>query len=644
MRTETMSRFFPAAAFAVGMFFASHLHALDVERPKVQTIDKFKVNVATGQVSQGLETVSIGGAMGLSHSISIEANELKFLHGFGYADKFWAETRVVQLSTTPGYRIPTVFRLTDYADSADFRVLSQGQYVSSFYNLPPPYTYVPVGDERHSLVSNNTELAWTKPDGTVVKFQRAANASAGATGLMREIAYPNGFTISIDALGLQGVRTNTGFQLKYLYEADHRPLDKPENPNLTQAPSPNQSSFQSGWSNRNPRYIKAINNAVEYCAPAAVTCSLTNTWPTVTFGWPAASPRTFYLGDTQSTVTLPSGAVAKFDFRAYDLAYNGTNVIPPYVPGREFSPRLIRVTPPGSDQPHYTYDYKNLFISQSSSLGGTWTMRAQTAGVITGATHINKSIGYTTMTPYQGGAYFNSGLGGGINRILMSPNSAQGNPDLISYAETEDGVVYFESSLRNFPFRFVKLTGPTEAYEYNRGNLWKVNVPINGAYRARIEYGYPGSCNAQNRSICNQPTSRRDANGNVTRFRYHAQSGQIEAITSPPNKVGFVAQTRYEYAQKRARFFNGGSSKVEGTPIWLKLAERYCINSNFTGTACSANDEVVTRFEYDHDNLLLSGMTVTDPGGAVRRTCYEYDIYGNQIGASQPKASLSACQ
>jgi YD repeat-containing protein len=640
-----MNRPFVRVALVVfAVLSVSSVHAVSVERPKVQTVDKFRVNVANGQVSQSLDTVSIGGGMGLSHSVSVHANELNFVHNFGFADKYWAETRVVQLSTSSGYLIPTVFRLSDFADAADFRVLSQGQYVANFHNLAPPYTYVPIGDERHSLVSNNDELAWTKPDGTVVKFLRAANASAGAAGLMKEIVYPNGFTITIDVLGMQGVRTNTGFQLKYLYEPDHRPLDKPENPNLTQAPPPNQTSFQSGWSNRNPRYIKAINNAVEFCAPAAATCSLTNPWPTVTFDWPAAAPRTFYLGDSQSTVTLPSGAVAKFDFRAYDLAYNDTQVVPPYVPGREFSPRLIRVTPPGSSQPHYTYEYKNLFITQSGGIHGTWTVRAKTAGVITGATHLSKSIGYTTMSPYQGGAYFNFGFGGGINRVLMSPNSLQGNPDLISYAETEDGIVHFEASARNFPSRFDKITGPAESYEYDRGNFWKLKLSVGGAWRDHVEYGYSGSCTEQTKRICNQPTTIRDANGNLTRLGYHAQSGQIETITSPAIENGLVAQTRYEYAQKRARYFNGSSTRVEGTPIWMKVAERYCINSNFTGSGCAANDEVVTRFEYDHDNLLLTGMTVTDPAGNFRRTCYQYDLYGNQIGVTQPKANMSTCQ
>ena len=63
-----------------------------------------------------------------------------------------------------------------------------------------------------------------------------------------------------------------------------------------------------------------------------------------------------------------------------------------------------------------------------------------------------------------------------------------------------------------------------------------------------------------------------------------------------------------------------------------------------TGSGCAANDEVVTRFEYDHDNLLLTGITVSEPAGATRRTCYQYDIYGNQIGVTQPKANMSSCQ
>jgi hypothetical protein len=37
-------------------------------------------------------------------------------------------------------------------------------------------------------------------------------------------------------------------------------------------------------------------------------------------------------------------------------------------------------------------------------------------------------------------------------------------------------------------------------------------------------------------------------------------------------------------------------------------------------------------------------MTVTESGGTVRRTCYQYDLYGNQIGVTQPKANLASCE
>jgi YD repeat-containing protein len=76
----------------------------------------------------------------------------------------------------------------------------------------------------------------------------------------------------------------------------------------------------------------------------------------------------------------------------------------------------------------------------------------------------------------------------------------------------------------------------------------------------------------------------------------------------------------------------------------MKTAEKYCINSSYTGTSCAAGDEVVIRFEYNNDNLLMTGMTVTEPlGGAVRRTCYQYDKLGNRIGAREPKAAVTSC-
>ena len=52
----------------------------------------------------------------------------------------------------------------------------------------------------------------------------------------------------------------------------------------------------------------------------------------------------------------------------------------------------------------------------------------------------------------------------------------------------------------------------------------------------------------------------------------------------------------------------------------------------------------MTRYEYNHNNLLLTGVTVTDQKtGVTLRTCYQYDIYGNRIGEISPNANLSSC-
>ena len=100
--------------------------AADIERPKVQIVDKFGVNMATGQVTQSLDTVSIGGAMGLSHRIFVYANEFAFSNSRGFSDNLRALTRYVNLSQQADYSPKAVLRVSDFSDSADFRVEVNG--------------------------------------------------------------------------------------------------------------------------------------------------------------------------------------------------------------------------------------------------------------------------------------------------------------------------------------------------------------------------------------------------------------------------------------------------------------------------------------------------------------------------------------
>ena len=122
-----------------------------------------------------------------------------------------------------------------------------------------------MGDERHTLEAIGNNFVWTKPDGTVVTFGRGTNSPKPASqgGTLTSIVYPNGFTVAVTLAGVS-VNTNTGFQLKRVFESDTRPIDKGGQPAYP-------SSAESGWSAQNPKYVYGVNAAVEWCSWSATS-------------------------------------------------------------------------------------------------------------------------------------------------------------------------------------------------------------------------------------------------------------------------------------------------------------------------------------------------------------------------------------
>ena len=79
------------------------------------------VNMANGQVTHSLSTVSIGGAMGLSHNVSVNANEFDFIGYRGFQDKFYARARNAQICPNPAVCAPSnVMRVYDFEDTMSF--------------------------------------------------------------------------------------------------------------------------------------------------------------------------------------------------------------------------------------------------------------------------------------------------------------------------------------------------------------------------------------------------------------------------------------------------------------------------------------------------------------------------------------------
>jgi YD repeat-containing protein len=94
-----------------------------------------------------------------------------------------------------------------------------------------------------------------------------------------------------------------------------------------------------------------------------------------------------------------------------------------------------------------------------------------------------------------------------------------------------------------------------------------------------------------------------------------------------------------------ATYYNNAQTQVRvqsSEGVSMKTSEEYCINSAASNGNCALGDEVVTTYEYNHPNLLMTGMLVTAPDGS-RRTCFKYDDYGNQIEVTTPNANLSSC-
>ena len=600
-------------------------------------VDKLGVNMVNGQVTHSLNTVSIGGAMGLSHSVSVYANEFNYLGYRGFGDKYYARARNAELCTSPGSCSPmNVMRVHDWEDTVSFAYYVGGTLQQNG-GVTSGYTYVAINDERHTLVASGNDLVWTKPNGTVVRFDRgtASPQPANKDGILTSVAYPNGFTITVTAAG-GSVNTNTGFQLKHFYVPDERPMDKPNDPALINA-GPLASSAASGWSSRNPKYVRGINAAVEYCAWTASNCTLTKSWPSATFDWPPGMPRTMFIGDSTVKVANAQGLTTTYTFRAYDLAYNEFGiVVPPYTAGREFSPRLQSIAPPGSGAVVLTYDYKNLF----GPVVGFDYGRLQKAGVITRATRQSLSATYNMLQPYYSDSQ--NGASGPGNITLVHLQARSGDPSAVYYADTGEGRVWYEETASGFIRQFDRIAAPRESYAYTRRNLTSITYS-GGSSQVAVIAEYPASCTPSTQKTCNQATRLRDKNGQWTDYTYHAPSGQVESVTYPANKQGIRPQTRYEYTQLSAHYYDANGSWINGSPIWMKTAEKSCINSSSTGNGCAGGDEVITRYEYNHNNLLMTGMTMTDPGGTTLRTCFQYDIYGNQIGDTQPKANLVSC-
>lgn len=641
-----------------------------VGEPEYSFIDRNNINVASGALFYQFNDLSIGvGALSLNHGISISSNNLVNYDAYyqGYKDKYQGGIRRVrqQIPTYNGFGgfyFWEYIYVYDHESSYKFEIKSGG----SFENL---------SDKRVTLdVVNSSTYLLTKADGTKIYYNSIDNIPTTITeefnphGIMQKIEYANGLEITIHkevnasvSSPIKSVTTNSGLQLKYIYDKHSRPLaiDKQSANNVSQIPA---SSFN--WSSTMPAKIIALNNAVETCPILGDSCSPTGEWPEVKYEWPDGMPAAMFIGLSEFSLTSASGVKTTFHHKAIDETafYSGTDdeylncgFQPPNgqvcKPDEKYFPHVIKVSNSLGKDIEYKYD---------STLGSydryKTIIKACQNNICEGYYVGNKAL-VTSPGSLPKPAYTRSGSNSykGISNLFNSWED-QGDYEIsVPYdVEMWDRRVYLNKDVANKVNKIEnKLNGTTTEYFYDTsGRLNKKDS--DGAITSIL---YPYSYTAcDNYRYCNKPSSISNRyylglgeTPIYTSYNYHPNSGQVASVTSPANSQNKIAKTVYSYQQYSARYLNAvGTLATSNRPIWLLSSKFSCQNSNVSGAGCSGNDKVETVYEYGSgstaNNLFILGKTITSQADGKSLTyCNKYDKYGNTIEESLPKSGITDC-
>lgn len=679
------------------------VYAKDLAPPDHQLMDKFGVNVATGQVTTSVPTVQIGGEMGLNHTAATHDSgfvtdynkfNLSGIPTTGFYETYDGNaiyTYVTNDSTrsvvvdgvTLSMKFLYAMQVFDKDGSENFifklNGVMQQSYSCNGASCPTPaaISFTPMKDKRNSLVWDGINLIWTKASGAKSYYPVDVGLSplTGARYKLAKLEYPNGFTIKIKRAGsaVGSVTTNTGFQLKYTYQSNTNGLDANKQ-NTTTNVAMNASNGvnippieSNAWAAKNAYQIIALNNAVDSCIevsagdPFANTCpalSLTTgsvkKWPRATFTWPNGMPRALYIGSSTISVTDAQNRITEFGLTAYKAA-NINFPTSDWVDNSDAiqAPRITSVKPATSNTITTRYIYSTDNGDYLTRGGG-----AVSATSLVGAANLslNKFSAVYCRVP-QCMVVDSTSTSDNIERVFIRADGGMFGNMLLS-ATLQGTMSYNYDTAQNTPYKYQPVTGPSQDFEYDsRGNLNKIVYNKGTTAPTEVYADFPATCT--NPKTCNKPTFVRDAKNNITNYIYHPDAGEVTSIRSPAMMVdgqSIEPVTRFTYQQKYANYYRDGASARTSaeSPVWLKVTEKTCMKTSTLGLdalgngSCTGgvNDEVAKTFEYN-DNLLVKGVTVTalNATGALetRRTCYQYDIYGNRIGETQPKAGLGSC-
>lgn len=608
-----------------------------ITAPIIDAVDENFVSVLSGKAHFTVPAVSLGDVSYIPNSI----NGPNFPKG-GIVDNNYG--RIVachSVSTTSG---GYGGRFECSLPSGPGLQVIHGEERASFTLLNG--SYVPRVFDGSSFVDGGDTCTWTKRDGTKIVF--AAYHASGNLCLSNNVlsvTKPNGRIATYYYHGafsttapspILSIATNSGYLLKYNYSG-----------------TPTRGGHVS---------VTAINRAFETCDPAAISCSLSNAWPTATLSWQ----------DKMVTTSddFPPLGTGYDPYRHYLFTIE-TAAHKRHVFELDSYFRVITYQPPDATGPVYSYKICSLLTGSTHPLRNcfgfsSWPnsgIRFEPQPLLLDLVESTTRNGQT----WTYGASFSPGVtppaystwAHRVTNPLGRTMSAAGNatPGMegmygpLEYVKHYDGTEErFQRSANNFIKSRLSPAGVLTEYGYalrrNLEELKRTPIANTGDHVIVQSAAYSPTCD--NIVTCNQPSSVTDANQGLSEFKYDPVHGGVLKVTGPAVN-GVRPQTRYTYGPRYAwyRASNGVMTR-ETRPIWMLSSESICRTSNASDTGCAApNDEVVTSYEYGPDsgpnNLLLRGQSIS-ANGVTLRTCYGYDKQGNKLWEAAPNAERSSCE
>lgn len=443
-----------AAALIVSATGALSPVAAQTAPPVRSEIDENGVDLTRGTFNTSSTDVSVGSE---SQGIAYTRN---------WRDVgVWRDNLVATIGTTSG-----------------LMTVSIGNASDSFTG--PSTAYVPTEGNGSTLTYDGTDWTYTTSQGVVAVFE-AANGRydlfGSNIGWIKHITFPNGdrwtYTYKTgqwcpdanwsgtscntglnSSVRIQSVTNRFGYQLKLEYASN----------------TPTNYSSLAAWGK--VAKVTAINNADEYCDPAADSCTLARPWPYVTY---------VQAGNVE-TVTDRQGLKGTY---TYSTA-SGQN-------------KLVGIRRPTSAGDNVVLGYDaNAQLNSIVNEGVAYTY--------------NSSVGPTqrvTTVSQAGGSY----------------RSVTSHATEFAIQTDTDGEGRYTSYIRDANWRI------TGIYRYNNGTLQgstiltydargnvietrQVAQPGSGLADIVTSATYPAACTPATIKICNRPLTTTDAKGNVTNY------------------------------------------------------------------------------------------------------------------------------